>query len=122
MAGTPLKGKLIVSGDQNVGKSSILNRFIKDDFHSEYHPTRGVELLAKSLTIKCPKVKDDVKLDLDLFDISGNPIFATMSKIMAKHADAAMLIYAIDDYGSFESIKRRVEEVKKNYDDEIDLI
>jgi GTPase SAR1 family protein len=33
--------KIIMTGDSGTGKSCLLNRYVKDTFHEEYHVTIG---------------------------------------------------------------------------------
>ena len=42
--------KFIIIGDQSVGKTSILSRFISNNFTDFYHETIGVDFLIKHVT------------------------------------------------------------------------
>lgn len=45
------KYKMIFLGDQSVGKSCILNRYVNDTFTEEYQATIGLDFLSKNITI-----------------------------------------------------------------------
>lgn len=45
------KHKLVLLGDQSVGKSSILNKFVYNVFDEDPHPTVGIDFISK--TIDC---------------------------------------------------------------------
>ena len=46
------KYKLIFLGDQCVGKSCILNRFLNDSFTEEYQTTIGLDFQSKTVQIE----------------------------------------------------------------------
>lgn len=60
-----LKFKLVFVGDQAVGKSSIITRFIKDQFDSTHNPTVGIDFVSKNLNIGGTAVR------LQLWDTAG---------------------------------------------------
>jgi Ras-related protein Rab-6A len=41
------KFKLVFLGEQTVGKTSIITRFMYDSFDHTYHPTIGIDFLSK---------------------------------------------------------------------------
>jgi Ras-related protein Rab-6A len=43
--------KLIFLGNQNVGKSSILSRFVQDKFEENYNATIGLDYHSKQLIV-----------------------------------------------------------------------
>lgn len=60
-----LKFKLVFVGDQAVGKSSIITRFIKDQFDPTHNPTVGIDFVSKNLNIAGTAVR------LQLWDTAG---------------------------------------------------
>ena len=46
------KYKLIFLGDQGVGKSCILNRFLNDSFTEDYQATIGLDFQSKNIQIE----------------------------------------------------------------------
>ena len=60
-----LKFKLMFVGDQAVGKSSIITRFIKNEFDPTHNPTFGVDFVSKNLNISGTIVR------LQLWDTAG---------------------------------------------------
>lgn len=49
--------KVVVVGNNGVGKSSLLQRFHLGEFHQERKPTVGVEHYSHELTVQNQKVK-----------------------------------------------------------------
>jgi small GTP-binding protein len=60
-----LKCKLVFVGDQGVGKSSIINRFIKDQFDPTHNPTVGIDFVSKNMNVEGATVR------LQLWDTAG---------------------------------------------------
>jgi GTPase SAR1 family protein len=49
--------KIILLGNSNVGKSSILRRFVQDQFDEQVDPTIGVDFMAKTIRIQGKSVR-----------------------------------------------------------------
>ncbi len=72
------KYKLVFLGDQSVGKTSIITRFMYDNFDKHYQATVGIDFLSKTMYLEdrtvrlqvCACFNDD--LDTLHFDWSGN--------------------------------------------------
>lgn len=60
-----LKFKLVFVGDQAVGKSSIITRFIKNEFDLAHNPTVGIDFVSKNLNISGTAIR------LQLWDTAG---------------------------------------------------
>lgn len=60
-----LKFKLVFVGDQAVGKSSIITRFIKNQFDPTHNPTVGIDFVSKNLNI------NGIAVRLQLWDTAG---------------------------------------------------
>lgn len=59
------KYKLVFLGDQSVGKTSIITRFMYDKFDSTYQATIGIDFLSKTMYL------DDRVVRLQLWDTAG---------------------------------------------------
>lgn len=71
---TPSKGplaryKLVFLGDQSVGKTSIITRFMYDTFDTTYQATIGIDFLSKTMYL------DDRTVRLQLWDTAGQERF-----------------------------------------------
>lgn len=52
--------KVVLLGDQGVGKSSIVLRFVKDDYNDESNATVGASYTGKILQIKDKVIKFNI--------------------------------------------------------------
>lgn len=62
-----IKIKVLVVGDVNVGKTSILTLFTKNKFSYQYNPTTGYDFFFVKLKANSKVMK------LQIWDTSGNP-------------------------------------------------
>ena len=59
------KYKLVFLGDQGVGKTSIITRFMYDTFDNAYQATIGIDFLSKTMYL------EDRTVRLQLWDTAG---------------------------------------------------
>lgn len=52
--------KIVMTGDSGVGKSQLLNRFVKNEFHMKSKPTIGVEFLTRTVVMDHKLVKAQI--------------------------------------------------------------
>ena len=67
--------KVILIGDSNVGKTSILHRFLHNKFKNEYRCTIGVDYCVKSLVLD-----NKITVDLQIWDTCGQEKFKTLTR------------------------------------------
>ena len=97
--------KIIVVGDANTGKSSILRRFVDNEFEPSYLSTIGVDFKIKNITV------DNICSKLQIWDTSGSERFKTFTRSYYRGAHCAILVYDVTDRSTFEAIPYWVEEV-----------
>ena len=95
-----LKYKLIVIGNELVGKTSIINRFKSNQFNAIYEPTVGLEFQSIPILI------DDQSVNLLLYDMSGHQKFRSLIPLYTIDANIILLIYDISKYESFNNIDK----------------
>ena len=65
-----MKTKLVVMGEGGVGKTSLIRRFVLDEYQDTYLHTIGTKVSKIELTV--PHGPDlEVQMDMSLFDIMG---------------------------------------------------
>ncbi|KAI7755897.1 hypothetical protein M8C21_013664 [Ambrosia artemisiifolia] len=57
--------KVVLTGDSGVGKTNLLSRFSKNQFHIETKPTIGLEFAAPSIKV------DDIIIKAQIWDTAG---------------------------------------------------
>ena len=95
-----LKYKLIVIGDENVGKTSIINRLKKNQFTGDYEPTVGLDFQSMPIFI------DEQNITLLLYDTAGQEKYRSLIPLYTKDAHIILFIYDISNYNSFTNIEK----------------
>ena len=90
--------KICLIGEQSVGKTSILTRFLENKFSDEYKPTP----LAMFLSMN----------DLHFWDVSGNSIYRMLIRMYITLTFAILIVFDISNRDSFESLNEWYEAVK----------
>ncbi|KAM8927323.1 ras-related protein R-Ras [Pelodytes ibericus] len=93
------KYKLVVVGGGGVGKSALTIQFIQSYFVSDYDPT-----IEDSYTKICGI--DGKQTRLDILDTAGQEEFGAMREQYMRTGEGFLLIYAINDRGSFNEISK----------------
>jgi small GTP-binding protein len=63
--------KITLAGDTLVGKTSLIRKFVFDQYDDKYIITIGTKVTKKELKLKNPVSNDDVELTLMIWDIMG---------------------------------------------------
>ncbi|KAK9397064.1 ras-related protein R-Ras [Crotalus adamanteus] len=93
------KYKLVVVGGGGVGKSALTIQFIQSYFVSDYDPT-----IEDSYTKICNI--DGTSTRLDILDTAGQEEFGAMREQYMRTGEGFLLVYAVNDRGSFNEIHK----------------
>eukprot|EP01084_Bolivina_argentea_P140519 247001_1 len=91
--------KLLIVGDEAVGKSSILLRFTDNRFSNDYTPTIGVEFGAGTVNIQNKLIM------LQIWDTAGKKIFRSITTSYYRDTHGIMIVFDITNKESFDNIK-----------------
>ena len=100
--------KIVVIGDINVGKTSILSRFRYGSFEPSYLPTLGIDFFSKNLFY------EDKTIRLILWDTAGQERFRSLIPSYLKNADCIIIVYDITNKESFNSLNHWFKKAKEN--------
>ncbi|EFN52525.1 GTP binding protein [Chlorella variabilis] len=100
------KYKLVFLGDQSVGKTSIITRFMYDKFDTTYQATIGIDFLSKTMYL------EDRTVRLQLWDTAGQERFRSLIPSYIRDSSVAVVVYDVTSRQSFLNIQRWVEEVR----------
>ena len=91
--------KILVLGDSNVGKTSLLLSYVDNFFPESHIATIGVEYKLKSITVK------NIDVKLQLWDTSGQERFRSITSNFLRNADGIIFVYDITNKKSFDGLK-----------------
>jgi small GTP-binding protein len=83
--------KVVVLGDPNVGKTSLVKVFATGKFDRNYIPTLGVNILTKDVNFK------NVKVTLVIWDLAGQGFMDSVRAQYYTGAQAAIMVYDITE-------------------------
>ncbi|TXT61762.1 MAG: Small GTP-binding domain protein [Promethearchaeota archaeon] len=103
--------KILITGDSQVGKTTLLYRYIEDEFIDTTTMTVGVEFNYKELQF------DNTITQLQLWDVGGQERFRFMVDKYIKGADGALLLFDTTSMKSFVNVKRWEDLLRKENSD-----
>ncbi|KAF9362797.1 hypothetical protein BGX34_005477 [Mortierella sp. NVP85] len=103
----PVQVKLVLLGEAAVGKSSLVLRFVNDEFQENKEPTIG----AAFLTQKC-RLEDKV-IKFEIWDTAGQERFHSLAPMYYRNAQAAVVVYDVTKASSLEKAKSWVKELQR---------
>jgi Ras-related protein Rab-6A len=103
----PLKKfKLVFLGEQSVGKTSLITRFMYDSFDNTYQATIGIDFLSKTMYL------EDRTVRLQLWDTAGQERFRSLIPSYIRDSSVAVVVYDITNKKTFENTRKWVDDVR----------
>ena len=100
--------RLVTLGDSKVGKTSLILRYVDDEFNLNYLSTMGFDLKIKKI-----KLSNNKEVKVKIFDTAGQERFKSIASNYLKKAEGIILVYDITDRISFENIDNWVDDINK---------
>ncbi|MFW9782260.1 MAG: GTP-binding protein [Candidatus Heimdallarchaeota archaeon] len=108
--------KFIVIGDHEVGKTSILRRFVEGRFLVDYRTTIGLNVLTHNFEFFGNKI------NVFLWDIGAQQYFKRYRKVYYKGAQAAFIIFDLTNKDSFYNVMNWFNELNEFKEHEISIV
>ena len=110
--------KVVMIGDINVGKTSIIDSFINERpcaVASKATPSAEIQL--KTMTMK-----DKASVKVQLWDTAGSEKYDALSSLHCRRAIGAIIVFDLQDRNSFKNIPKWINFVKEQADSECQII
>ena len=85
------KVKICMAGEAMVGKTSLIRRYVLQEYDDRYTATLGTKITKKTLLASHPKTGRDVQVNLILWDIMGTPTLRDLLKEAYYHGAQGVL-------------------------------
>ena len=105
--------KILIIGDSGVGKSSLMNRFVDQNYSSEFNATIGVDFKVHTIKI------DDKLIKLQIWDTAGQERFRTVTNTYYRGAHGVLVVYDTTNHYSFNNVTEWLSEIDRLANDEI---
>jgi len=100
------KFKLVFLGEQSVGKTSLITRFMYDSFDNTYQATIGIDFLSKTMYL------EDRTVRLQLWDTAGQERFRSLIPSYIRDSTVAVVVYDITNANSFHQTSKWIDDVR----------
>ena len=91
--------KVILLGDASVGKTSLLNKYIKNEFSLNYKTTIGADFLTKQLQ------RENSLVNLQIWDTAGSERFHSIGTGFYRNCEACVLVFDLTNADSFKNVE-----------------
>jgi len=98
-----MKAKVVLLGDGSVGKTSLIRRFVLDQFGDEYLATIGTKVTKKDIVV--PNAGRGVLLVMTVWDILGQKGYAGVQESAAKGAQSVLLVCDVTRDETWKSLE-----------------
>lgn len=99
--------KLVLLGESAVGKSSLVLRFVKGQFHEYQESTIGAAFLTQTVCF------DDTTIKFEIWDTAGQERYHSLAPMYYRGSQAAVVVYDITNAESFTRAKNWVKELHR---------
>ncbi|CAO3595767.1 ras family-domain-containing protein [Absidia repens] len=100
------KYKLVFLGEQSVGKTSLITRFMYDTFDNAYQATIGIDFLSKTMYLS------DRTVRLQIWDTAGQERFRSLIPSYIRDSSVAVIVYDISNRESFMNTSKWIDDVR----------
>ena len=100
--------KVIIVGDSNVGKSSLMEGYVNGRIDSEYIPTIGIDFKTKKISVGAETCK------LQIWDTAGQERFRSIISAYYKGAHVVLIVFDVTNRESFNNIPRWIRSVRNH--------
>ena len=109
--------KFVILGDHEVGKTSIIRRFVEKRFSEDYRATIGLNVLTHTFEFFGNEI------GVTLFDLGAQKFFRRFRKVYYSGAQAAFIVFDLSNRDSFNKVLNWYTELKEfTSDEEIPIV
>ncbi|KAI7864690.1 ras family-domain-containing protein, partial [Spinellus fusiger] len=98
-------------GESAVGKSSLVTRFVKDQFDDYRESTIGAAFLTKDVSLE-----ENRTVKFEIWDTAGQERYKSLAPMYYRNANCAVVMYDITQSSSLEKAKTWVNELQRQAD------
>ena len=103
--------KLVLLGESAVGKSSLVLRFVKDQFDDYRESTIGAAFLTQTVTLD-----DGASVKFEIWDTAGQERYKSLAPMYYRNANCAVVVYDITQSSSLEKARTWIRELQRQAD------
>ena len=108
--------KVVIVGDSFVGKTNIMSKYLKNEFHEDTKATVGVEFGSKQFKIEGHNIRAQI------WDTAGQERYKSTTSAYYKGAKGAFVVYDITRKESFDSIDKWINDLYSSADKKLTIV
>ena len=97
--------KVLLLGEGGVGKTSLVRRFVSDEFSDDYISTIGTKVTRKDVQFP------EIELSMMLWDIHGQRSITPLHKSNYRGANGALMVFDVTRKDTFEYLQQWIEDL-----------
>ena len=101
--------KIITLGNPGVGKTSIIQRYLRNIFDDNSMSTVGIQFSYKEV-----KLDNNESINLKLIDTGGQERYRSMSKSYFRNTDGVLFVFSLNNSESFKEITEWIQIFNEN--------
>lgn len=109
--------KIILVGDVSVGKTSVLQRYINNNFKDDYTCTIQAEQKTKIIN-----EDSNTSIRMDIWDTAGQEKFRSLTRQYYRDSQGAIIVFDITKKTTFDSLQTWIDDIKDYSDKDIPII
>lgn len=113
---TVLESKIVILGHTGVGKTSLVNQYVRGTFTGTTQATIGAAFMKKDV------VMEGHRLIFQLWDTAGQERFRAMAPMYYRGAHAAILVFDVTSPDTLQKISGWVEELQNHANEDIVMV
>ncbi|MBM4247919.1 MAG: GTP-binding protein [Euryarchaeota archaeon] len=106
--------KVCLIGDPGVGKTSLIRRFVLDQFSDDYLSTIGAKVTKKEKLIDIKEHDLRVHLNLMIWDVAGQKEYQQFHEMYLKGMEGVLAVCDLSRRNTFERLKDSLRLVEKH--------
>ena len=83
-----------------MGKTSILTKYIKNEFSLDYKVTLGIDFLKKEIP------KNNIKINLQIWDTAGSEKYKSFHQSYYRNSEICVLTFDLTNINSFKNVEK----------------
>ncbi len=108
--------QIIICGNHDVGKTSIIKRYADKEFDEEHITTLGLDFVTKKYTY------EGIDATIKIWDTAGQERFKTLTYSFYKKANGIIIAFDVTDQKTFDNIKNWIDSINEHADQGIPKI
>ena len=107
---------IITLGESSVGKSSIINRYVENNFDYNFVSTLGVDFRKKIININGENIR------LKIWDTAGQEKFRSIQKQYYRNSDGILLVFDVTKFETFNVLEEWINSIKNQTSNDIIVV